>query len=87
MGQSVRKRDSSAVHAVHNPDGSWFEIPDDPPVAASAPVPSGTSSPAGSVRQFLREIASRGGKSRAARHSRAELAAWGRVRHKSNPTR
>lgn len=53
--------------------------PDD----TSGAPPSVTLAPAGSVSQFLREIASRGGKARAARHSREELAAWGRVRRKS----
>jgi hypothetical protein len=75
----LRRPDGSRVHAMRLPDGSWFEMPT-PDDAPSAP-PSATS--AGSVRQFLREIASRGGKARAARHSREELAAWGRVRHKS----
>jgi hypothetical protein len=77
-------------NGIRNPDGSWFEVPDDPPVAPSAPLhegrsPSSSPTEADSVRQFLREIASRGGKSRAARHCRAELAAWGRVRHKTKP--
>jgi hypothetical protein len=81
---------------IRNPDGSWFEVPSrDPPpttpdpsapaVAPSSATPSAAA--ADGVRQLLREIASRGGKARAARYSRAELAAWGRVRHKSKPTR
>jgi hypothetical protein len=81
MSPLSRKRDGSVAYVIRNPDGSWFEmpVPDEPP-SAPLPVitmPSATSAPAGSVSQFLREIASRGGKARAARHSRAELAAWG----------
>lgn len=34
------------------------------------------------VCDFLRQIGRLGGKARARRHSREELAAWGRVRHK-----
>jgi hypothetical protein len=87
MSPLWRKRD-----AIRNPDGSWFEMPepDEAPVASSelehvVTSPSLTPVVGGSVSQFLREIASRGGKARAARHSREELAAWGRVRHKSKP--
>jgi hypothetical protein len=77
---------------IRNPDGSWFEgpSPDELPPAPSEPAvasPSPTPASPNSVHEFLRMIASRGGQARAARHSRAELAAWGRVRHKSKPTR
>jgi general stress protein YciG len=63
------------VYAIRNPDGSWFEAPpgiapDDQPIRASS-----------LLREFLREIGRKGGQSRARRHSREELAAWGRVRH------
>lgn len=62
------------------------------PIAASAPVPqiaTQTAQPSapGSIRQFLREIGQRGGKARAARHSREELSKWGRVRRKNNGAR
>jgi hypothetical protein len=90
MSPLWRKRDGSVAYVIRNPDGSWFEMPtpDDSPLTPSAPVitpSSATPSPRGSVSQFLREIASRGGKARAARHNRAELAAWGRVRRKIKP--
>jgi hypothetical protein len=86
MSPLLRKRDSTVVQAMHNPDGSWFEMlaPDDAP-PAPVPVIAPPSATGGDVRQFLREIASRGGKARAARHSREELAAWGRVRRKPKP--
>jgi hypothetical protein len=80
MSPWLTKRNGTLSYGFHNPDGSWFEVPV-PDKAPSAPT-SATSSPSGNVRQFLREIASRGGKARAARHGREELAAWGRVRHK-----
>jgi len=72
------------------PDGSRWNIPDcevaapdgtdsSQRVAATSPVAPD------STRQFLREIGRRGGLARAARHSREEKAAWGRIRHnKSN---
>ena len=72
----LRKRDGSVVYAIRNPDGSWFEAPpdfapEDQPIRASS-----------LLREFLREIGRKGGQSRARRHSREELAAWGRVRRK-----
>lgn len=42
-------------------------------------TPASLAAPPG-FREFLRQIASRGGHSRAARHSRRQLAAWGRER-------
>jgi hypothetical protein len=73
---------------MRNPDGSWFEIPasltrSDPAPRESAerntPPPVQLSARE-HVREFLRGIARKGGKSRAARHSHDEIAAWGRVR-------
>jgi hypothetical protein len=91
MGYWLRKRDGSRVYAMHLPDGSWLELPapDDRPLVASAPVPEvGPPLPQPStpenVRRFLREIGRRGGQARAARHSRDELAAFGRVRHSTH---
>jgi hypothetical protein len=52
-----------------------------PAAASASPVPP-RSAPE-HVRQFLRKIGQRGGQARAARHSRDEIAAWGRVRRKS----
>jgi hypothetical protein len=68
------------------PDGSRWAIPDWTPVAppcrvAASPMQWHTSPDV--VRQFLREIGRRGGKARAAQHSRDEIAAWRRVRHKN----
>jgi hypothetical protein len=79
----LRKGDGSIVYALRNPDGSWVEFPafDEPP--AAQPSASAQIGSAMSIRQFLREIGRRGGQARAARHSRAELAAWGRVRYKN----
>jgi hypothetical protein len=85
----LRKPDGSIVEAFHNPDGSWVEIPKLP----NPSRPAGESmqriepqtaelSPREHVREFLRGIARKGGKSRATQHSRDEIAAWGRVRHK-----
>jgi hypothetical protein len=89
MSPLLRKRNGSVVYAERNPDGSWFEMPapDDQPVPFSAPIRrngsfTAQSSAPESVRQYMREIGKRGGKARAARHSRAEIAAWGRVRRK-----
>jgi hypothetical protein len=91
MSPWLRRRDGSVVYAERNPDGSWFEMPApcDPPSFTSPPVPvtpptEKPSMPA-SVRQFLREIGKGGGHARAARHSRDEISAWGRVRHKNKP--
>jgi hypothetical protein len=81
MSPIWRKRD-----AIRNPDGSWFEVPDDPTLVPVAATTTPSTKPVAPVRQFLREIASRGGKARAARHTREELAAWGRMRRKP-PTR
>jgi hypothetical protein len=58
MSPLWRKRNGAVAYVIRNPDGSWFEVPS-PDEAPSAP-PSATSSPNGNVRQFLREIASRG---------------------------
>ena len=86
-----RKRDGSIVEVTRNPDGSIVEIP----IASAQPVLSAmrvtnagqsfTVEPSapGNVRQFLREIGRRGGQARAARHSREDIAEWGRRRHKS----
>ncbi len=90
MSPWLRKRDGSNVYAVHLPDGGWVEMPaPEEPLGASTPVPEVTSPTTqprsdGSVRQFLREIGKRGGQARARRHSRAELAEWGAVRHKAS---
>lgn len=74
------------------PDGSWVEMPaqddDSNALNARAPrvpdhPPDARSSAPENVRQFLRDIGRRGGQSRASRHTRAELAAWGRVRHRN----
>lgn len=80
----IRKCDGSVVYALRNPDGSWVEFPaldaDEQAAgqqSASAQMDTGTT-----IRQFLREIGRRGGQARAARHSRAELSSWGRVRHR-----
>jgi general stress protein YciG len=72
----LRKRDGSVVYAIRNPDGSWFEAPLDL-IPGSQPIRASSL-----LREFLREIGRKGGQSRARRHSREELAAWGRVRHK-----
>lgn len=92
MSPWMIKRDGSVVFGIRNPDGSWWEIPAryDLPPAMNAPPPgtassASQSSPTGNVREFLREIGKRGGQERARRHSRDELAAFGRVRHKSEP--
>jgi hypothetical protein len=91
MGYRLKRRDGSVVHAMRNPDGSWVEMPapSDQPSATSASAPESGATAAtyapGSIREFLREIGRRGGKARAARHSRDEIAAWGRVRHKNAP--
>jgi hypothetical protein len=97
MNTRLSRRDGSGIYAIHNPDGSWVEIPawdsDSSAPSVRAPeVPRQTatahakaSSPE-NVRQFLREIGSRGGQARASRHSREELAAWGRVRHQKQPS-
>jgi hypothetical protein len=53
------------------------------PVAERPPTSPAVPSAAQNVRQFLREIGRRGGQARAARHSRDELATFGRVRHKT----
>ena len=45
-------------------------------------APNGQSFSPADVRQFLCEIGKLGGQARAQRHSREELAAWGRVRHR-----
>ena len=84
MSPLLRKRDGSVVQAIRNPDGSVVEMPvaEDRPFVGIEP-PSGASSPVGSVRRFLSEIGKRGGKARAARHSRDEIAAWGAIRHKT----
>ena len=86
----LRKRDGSRVNAIRQPDGSWFETPapDDTTFAVRIPLPEITLLSAqpltsGNVRQFLREIGKRGGQARARRHSRDELAAFGRVRRKT----
>ena len=85
MSQLLRKRDGSVAYAIHNPDGSWFEMPaqDAQPQASGNRLPASpnTSAP-DHVRQFLREIGRRGGQARASRHSREQIASWGRVRHK-----
>jgi hypothetical protein len=93
MSYRMIKRDGTLSYGFHNPDGSWVELPapDGEPRTWSAPVPEIRAtathlSPPEHVRQFLRNIASKGGQSRARRHSRSELAAWGRVRHKTKPT-
>jgi hypothetical protein len=70
------------------PDGSRLYIPDSEP---TIPSPSGsgqrvdvpTSALPEQVRRFLRENGRKGGQARAARHSRDEIAAWGRVRRKT----
>jgi hypothetical protein len=75
------------------PDGSRWVIPDDEHVTVptapngrlAAPHIQGPTA-TNMVRQFLREIGRRGGEARAARHSRDEIAAWGRVRHKNGAT-
>jgi hypothetical protein len=92
MTYRLRKPDGSVVEAFRNPDGSWVEIPTLPnlsrPAVESvqkiASPPNAELSPREHVREFLRGIARRGGKSRAARHSHDEIAAWGRVRHQRN---
>lgn len=83
------RRDGTISYGFHSPDGSWVEVPppDGQPHSSGSPVPMprppiAQSSTPGDVRQFLREIGRRGGQARAARHSRAEIAEWGRVRHK-----
>jgi hypothetical protein len=91
MTYRLRKPDGSVVEAFRNPDGSWVEIPTLPNpsrrVEEATPVPAAPTAPLTArehVREFLRGIARRGGKTRAARHNRDEIAAWGRVRHKRN---
>jgi len=89
MLRRLIRRDGTVSHGFHNPDGTWFEVPytSHRPSASSRSAPEvsppiAQSSAPGEVRQFLREIGRRGGKSRAARHTRAEIAEWGRVRRK-----
>ena len=74
------KRDCSVSYGFYNPDGSWVELPnpDDQPSSASLDQVAAPCN----VRQFLRQIARKGGLARAAKHNREEIAAWGRVRHK-----
>jgi hypothetical protein len=91
MTYRLRKPDGSVVDAFRNPDGSWVEIPELPNPARPAgesmqqiAAPTAEMSPREHVREFLRGIARKGGKARAARHSRDEIAAWGRVRHNRN---
>ena len=88
MTPLLRKRDGSVVEVIHNPDGSWVEIPAQdaqaevsdnrlltlPPRVVTT---DGDLSAPEHVRQFLREIGRRGGQARAHRHSHQELAAWG----------
>jgi hypothetical protein len=81
MTYQLRKRDGSIVDTLRNPDGSWVEFPAFDEQPASQQAASAQIATAATIRQFLREIGRRGGQARAARHSRAEIAAWGRVRH------
>jgi hypothetical protein len=65
-----------------------FPTPGEPQPARSAPAPEisplqVTPSTLRDVHQFLREMGRRGGQARAARHSRDEIATWGRVRRKT----
>ena len=88
MSPLLRKPDGSVVEVFRNPDGSWFEVPQFRPHVPSVSQPKPASSAARplsleNVRQFLREIGRRGGQARAARHTREELSAWGRVRNKT----
>jgi len=83
------KRDGSISYGFFNPDGSWVELPPDDrsnsgraPVE-QAPTPTTSVSAPTSVRQFLRQIARKGGLARAAKHNREEISAWGRVRYKT----
>lgn len=93
MSPLLRKRDGSVAYAIHNPDGSWFEMPaqDAQTQASGNRLPASPrqvvtadakNSAPDPVRQFLRDIGKRGGQARASRHSREQIAAWGRVRHK-----
>ena len=82
------KRDGWVAYGFHNPDGSWVEIPEQGDQRITAPLSSPAQaqlSTAGTVREFLRQIGRRGGQARAARHSREEIAHWGRTRKKRNP--
>ena len=83
MAYRKRKLDGSVVYAMRNPDGSWVEFPAPEEQAATQQATSAQMGTATSIRQFLRQIGRRGGQARAARHSHAELASWGRVRHTS----
>jgi len=95
MSYRIRKRGGTISYGFYNPDGSWFEVPapDTQPLAAPVaqaarpiPIPQEkglVDRPPDSIQQFLRDIGKRGGQARAARHSHAEIAAWGRVRHKA----
>jgi hypothetical protein len=90
MTRMVRKADGSIVRAIvramRNPDGSWFEMPEPKEQASGNESANEIDSPAEhpptllDVREFLREIGRKGGRVRASRHRREELAAWGRMR-------
>jgi hypothetical protein len=57
-----------------NPDGSRLNVPE-------SDVPDSRHRISPHTREFLREIGKRGGRERARRHTRSELATWGGIRH------
>lgn len=90
------KRDGSVAYGFHNPDGSWVEMPapngdapnvrppEEPGQVVAPPIPASTAPE--QVRRYMREMGSKGGQARASRHSREQIAAWGRARHKKQPS-